>query len=649
MPIKAQASTLSALLCALVLCAVVYYPGLHGDFIFDDGPNIVQNSRLQVGDASIGAVWQAALSSDSGTLKRPISMLSFWANYHTAGLNPFYFKITNLVIHMLNGLALFWLTRLLLSESLLRASALTESRRDWIALAVATIWLVHPLNLTSVLYIVQRMASLSTMFTLLGLICYVHGRIRLARGAPGLSLILLGLLGCGSLAILSKENGVLLPLYMAVIEATLFQFAGLSPVAARKLKLFFVVTVAIPGLAATLFVLTNPEWLAGQYQGRDFSVSERLLSEARILWFYLKLAVAPTPGSLGLFHDDFAVSRGLYSPWTTLPSVIGIVGSFVAALLLRKRAPLFAFAALWFLGGHILESSIIGLELVHEHRNYLPIYGPMFAGVYGLGHVASRLGSQTRIAIPLALVAALAAVTYGRSNDWSNLNNLRMALVRHHPDSAISNYEAGLALAAVAQRNPELAPGYYDAIKSCFERSASLDKTAINGLFGLILLNATNGRPIDDESVDRLEQRLSSIPLNFTVVGAFRSLLGWTQNHTIDLPRDRVVSLFEAALGNRTATRSTKATLLSILSSYYYNVLGEQQEAVSLAMAATNEDPSAPVHHLSLADLALKLGNLQLASRELDAVDRLDPLHRFAVQSRDLDGTLKLAADEVRN
>src|SRR5690606_22250451 len=161
---------------------------LGGDFIFDDWSNILQNERLQVDHVSSEAIWQAALSGDSGPLKRPVSMLSFWANYYTTGLNPFFFKVTNLLIHLGNVLALFMLAGLLLRAPALRATAAIEPVS--VALIVATIWLVHPLNLTAVLYIVQRMTSLSATFVILALVCYVVGRHRLLEGKKGFPLII---------------------------------------------------------------------------------------------------------------------------------------------------------------------------------------------------------------------------------------------------------------------------------------------------------------------------------------------------------------------------------------------------------------------------------------------------------------------------
>ncbi|HEX6996741.1 MAG TPA: tetratricopeptide repeat protein [Gammaproteobacteria bacterium] len=572
-------------------------------------------------------------------------MLTFWANYYASGLDAYAFKLTNLLIHLFNGLALFWLTRLLVSDphSAIRPNG-TDDNRDVIALAVAGLWLLHPLHVTSVLYVVQRMTSLSATFVILGLICYVLGRQRIGRGEPGFPLILLGLVGFGSLATLSKENGALLPLYMATIEVALFRFSGVPAAASKKLKAFFVCTVIVPAVAALLFLIANPGWLAGGYQGRDFTLAERLMTETRILWLYLRWAIVPTPNDLGLFHDDIAVSRTLLEPPTTLLATVGIVAIFGAAFLVRKRAPLFTFATFWFLGGHLLESSVIGLELAYEHRNYLPLYGPLLAGVQLLMHCGARLTPKARLGVPAAFAVGLAVVTFGRALEWSSLHDLRMSMVRHHPNSSRANYEAGVDLATLVLRNPELGPAYYEQVKDYFERSASLSPTAVNGLFGLILLNATNDKPVDEEAIEQLTDRLSSIPLNYTVVEGFRSLVDWMTKKTVVLPEATIVSLFGAALGNATANHRTRASLLSILSSYYCNVAGNLQEAASLALAAVEQDPGEPAHRLYLAELAIKLGNFELAKRELEVAQRYDRLGQFALRI----GTLSELLQEAR-
>src|SRR5690349_4988706 len=102
------------LLAAIIVTCAAYVPGLSGGFIFDDYPNIVDNHGVQPGDPSIGSLVRAALSSPSSEFKRPLASLSFAANYLASGLDPYWMKLTNLVIHLLNGLVLFALVKRLI-------------------------------------------------------------------------------------------------------------------------------------------------------------------------------------------------------------------------------------------------------------------------------------------------------------------------------------------------------------------------------------------------------------------------------------------------------------------------------------------------------------------------------------------------------
>ena len=152
------------LVCALT--AAIYLPGLSGDYIFDDLPNLLNNKRLQLDTLDMESLQGAALSSGAGTLRRPISMASFALNRYFFGVSPYSYKTVNLIIHLLTGLSLYLLSRLLVKAyRTSHKSDLSDAAAAWLPVVVSGLWLVHPLNLTSVLYIVQRMTSLATLFT----------------------------------------------------------------------------------------------------------------------------------------------------------------------------------------------------------------------------------------------------------------------------------------------------------------------------------------------------------------------------------------------------------------------------------------------------------------------------------------------------
>ena len=155
------------LVLALLLVTAIYWPGLHGGFLFDDYPNIVDNHGVQPSEVSIPALVRATLSSPASEFKRPLASLSFALNYRATGLNPYWMKFTNLVIHLLNGWLVFWLTRRLLSEAAVienkTCPTTLEQQTNIIALLITSAWLLLPINLTAVLYVVQRMESMANL------------------------------------------------------------------------------------------------------------------------------------------------------------------------------------------------------------------------------------------------------------------------------------------------------------------------------------------------------------------------------------------------------------------------------------------------------------------------------------------------------
>jgi hypothetical protein len=293
--------------------AVIYYPGLAGDYMFDDMPNLLLNGQLDIDSPDLDSLQDAAFSSGAGILRRPVSMASFTLNRYFFGIAPYSHKVVNLVIHLLTGLTLFVLTRLVArSYRQYRDPHFSAAAVNWIPLVVCGLWLIHPLNLSTVLYIVQRMTSLAALFTAGGLCLYVIGRQRMLAGKHGLSFIMTGLLVFGGLAVFSKENGALLPLYMLVLELALFRFLDSAGRPDRTVITFFAVIVALPAMVILLYIWINPLALLN-YNGRDFTLTERVLTEARILVFYLKMIIMPSIRELGLYHDDITLSHGQYA------------------------------------------------------------------------------------------------------------------------------------------------------------------------------------------------------------------------------------------------------------------------------------------------------------------------------------------------
>ena len=415
------------LLAMFLVTTAAYWPGLSGSWLFDDYPNIVDNKGVQPDSASMGDLVGAALSSPSSRFKRPLASLSFAANYLAGGLDPWGWKLVNLLIHLLNGLLVYFLAWGLLTSSPARGGGPTGERAKLTAALIAGAWMLLPINLTGVLYVVQRMESLANLFVLLGLVGYVIGRQRMLRahtGRSGLVVCVASLIIPTMLGLTAKETAVMLPLYAFLIEWIAFGFQGNSgeprlqssatvggesaseeypgrPTDWRVVGVF-VVILALPLIVGLMWIVPNV-LNPGTWAPRDFTLATRLMSESRIVVDYIAWSLLPLPQWLSFYHDNFHISTGLLSPWTTLTSIVTLIGMVAAVFWFRRRQPLVSLGIALFLGCQLLTGTILPLELIYEHRNYFASFGLMLALIPLLaapGQCSSRLKVQAALPPP---------------------------------------------------------------------------------------------------------------------------------------------------------------------------------------------------------------------------------------------------------
>lgn len=427
----------SLLLAVLAVAALAYSPGLHGPLIFDDIENLKPLNAWFNGQAS----WlRIVFDNTSGTFGRPVSMASFVLNGLLAGPSVWAFKLGNLIIHLVNGLLVFSLF-----TSLLNQGALTRHRlpsKQWIPLLGASLWMLHPLLASTVLYVVQRMAMLSALFILLTMLAYLQGRIALNNGRPlkAWLLLLIAAPACTLLATLSKENGILAPALCALLEWRVFA----PPAGQRRAwgsRMVLVVGLILPALAAV--ALTIMEWhpIVGGYSNRPFTLWERLTTQGRVLWSYIASLLLPYGPRLGLYHDDYPISQSLVDPITTLIALLGWILIAATAWCLRRSVPGLALGLAVFLVGHSLESSILPLLIYFEHRNYLPAVGAIWALLSVGTAICNRIAPHTdngRLIFSLgsvALVGVLAIATAARASIWQSESAILTQALRHHPNS----------------------------------------------------------------------------------------------------------------------------------------------------------------------------------------------------------------------
>lgn len=618
---------------AMVVTVFAYAPGLSGGWLFDDFPNIVNNAEVLPEEVTLASLADAALSSPSSRLKRPLASLSFAANHLMSGLEPFGWKLTNLVIHLLNGLMVFLLARGLIRAVVrLHPGVVAVPGRsggvEWIALLVAAAWLLLPINLTAVLYVVQRMESLANLFVLIGLAGYVAARSRmLLRGHDGLAWCIVSLVVPTVLGLGAKESAVMLPLYAFLVEWLVFGFrsatagargkAGVGAGAPRdkRLIVLFVLVLWLPmlaGLAWLLPGLIRPEaWAA-----REFTLETRLLSEARIVIGYIGWTLLPTPQALSFYHDDFIVSTGLLRPWTTLASVLAIVALLCVAWWQRRRRPLFSLGIGLYFAGHLLTGTILPLELVYEHRNYFPSFGLLLALLSVLAIPGQWQRSFRAVLVLLAMWwIALTALT---AHSWGDPMRLSADLAVRAPNSPRAQYDLGLML--MRQTGYDPASPFTPLVYPPLERAATLPGASILPEQALLMMNTRMGLPVKQEWWDSLIGKLRARPLTVQDDGALAGMTRCMVDGKCSFDAVRMQAAFDAAL----SYSKPRASVLAAYGDYSWSVLNERPQAMELLERAIKADAREPAYRISRARMAIVMKEPSILAQEIDALQDLN-------------------------
>lgn len=437
-PAPRQSWSLALLAGVLLLTAAAYAPVLSAPFAFDDFTNITDNPFLPREHLDLGP-FLSSLPRQPNPF-RPLAYLSFALNFTLFGPGPKSFHLVNLAIHLFSCVTLYFLLSALIrgSGARLMGARLTPAAHQGFALATTALWALHPVQTEAVSYVVQRMTSLAGLFYLLVLLSYVYARTSISprrRKAAFAGLILFGISACAT-----KETSFTLPVFLLALEYFFFSQpgstgspqVGLPPSRRWLMGLAFLLLLAT--LAAAL--LLGPwtlRWISQGYALRDFTLAERLLTQARVVFYYLFLAAWPIPQLLRLQYD-FSVSHSLLQPVSTLFAALGLIALAAAFLIgLRKRS-LWAFGILWFFGQLAIESSFIPLELCFEHRLYLSVLAPVAALIF-LVLAPGRFRKARLVLVGMAALL-LGADTYARNRVWTDSMALWRDAVKKSPGSA---------------------------------------------------------------------------------------------------------------------------------------------------------------------------------------------------------------------
>jgi protein O-mannosyl-transferase len=352
-----------AVISLFALILLIYGNSFHGEWLFDDLSSIVDNPQIHMKSLS----WPEIKNTFFPTvpdimLGRSLSRFSFALNYYVDGLNVFGYHLVNVIIHLIASFSLYLLVYHTLNLPLLREKYGKSSYS--IALLAAFLWASSPVHVNAVTYIVQRMTSLAGMAYVMSLYFYLKGRT--AQDTPRRIGFFLLCVVTGGMAIASKENAVILPVVIFLYD--LFLIQGVTGERIRKNipVILLIMVMAIAGLVYEIFFTSNLD-----YQTWTFTMKERLLTEPRVFFFYISLLLYPLGSRLALDHD-IQISRSLIDPWSTLPAILIIAFAIGYAFWIARRKPLLSFCILFFFLNHLIEGTIIPLDLINEHRNYLP-------------------------------------------------------------------------------------------------------------------------------------------------------------------------------------------------------------------------------------------------------------------------------------
>ena len=608
------------LVALLVLVVLAYAPGIHGGFVFDDYQNIVENPAFGRSFSHWRDWMAASLSSPASALQRPLAMASFAANVYFAGLDPAAMKMTNIGIHALNVLLVFLLCKALFAVATRHPDI--DGRARWAALFAAACWGLHPINFTAVLFVVQRMESLCHTFVFAGLWLYVNGRRRQRADGSGGWQVLVGLIGATAVGLLCKESAVLLPLYAFGIELFVFRFATAQGGPDRRLHLLYVFALVLPAIAAIGWLL--PQALRPEaYATRDFSMGERLLTEGRVMAGYLRWLLLPDLQSLGLYHDDIVVSRGLTDPPATLVALLFLGLLVAAAWLGRKRLPLTALGVFWFLAAQSLTATFIPLELVFEHRNYFASLGICVALAELLLFAPPASWRRITTLAAAGFLLLCGGITTLRANEWSTPIRFAQTEAAKHPRSPRATYEYARLLIILSNYDPRSAT--FADVPAALERarhapgSGSLPEQA-----ALMFAARTGTRPPVD-AWDRLREEIRRHPGAPQEQLSLIALTNCAIEGLCDLPRDQMLATFAAGL-----ERGPDVGILSTYGKYARYVLGDTDLALRLWEEASRRAPTNPQFQVNLIDLLIELGRLDEASAHIAQLRGLGRLHQFA-------------------
>ncbi len=454
---------------AFLYLLLIYCNTFQVPFLFDDKQNILERADLRLTRITPDAIIDTFFlqKGENESLYRPISCLSFALNYYVGGYRVSGYHLVNLLIHCFTTFFLYK-TLLLLLE--LGKIPLNTNEKVFVAGLSAILWAAHPIQTQAVTYIVQRMAALAAMFYIIGIWSYLKFRSSIVqfdrnRGVKWLIIALFSF----TAGVLSKENAGIFPIAILLLE--LFFFNGFEKIWAKPIQYicFAAALLVIPVLVGYFFFnIDGFGKLFSSYQVRPFTITERILTQPRVFFHYIYQLIYPIPTHFSLVHY-VPLSESLISPVTTLLSIAGIIIGIIIAFMMGKKYPLIAFPVVFYFSHHIVESSILPLEMVYEHRNYLPAFFFFLPVSLGLAKALSFYKNQSKliwislVIFTTSLVFFLGLSSHTRNKDWQSVQSFWAKEISAAPELVRPFLGMGWQYTTRNSKNLDLAYFYFNA------------------------------------------------------------------------------------------------------------------------------------------------------------------------------------------
>ncbi len=487
---------------------IAFFPGLSGSFYYDDYRPL--SALLTVHDFQSAALY--ITTEISGPLGRPLSMLSFLININDWPDNIEHFLLLNVFIHALNGMLVY-----LLAFKIINILNKSSNRNTSIYSAfIAIAWVLLPINISAVLIPIQRMTLLSAMFVLIAINLYLWSK-KYEADTPkkALRIQFYAFVICGGLAIFSKENAILLPLFCLLLDKTIYSSKNNNYKYKHLLTLLYGSTISVIALFLIYTIISS----GGDYGYREFSMLERFQSQLVILTEYLRLSFFPDLFAYNPFHDNAPIVHSIFASINWLVASVFIILLMLLGFALIHKKPIISFAILWFFTAHILESTIVGLELYFEHRNYLATLGILIACAHYINIQKKPKLKKLLCFTSVVYIALLFAVNIAITNTWGK--PMQAATAWFHKQKGSLRASEHLAIMLLENNEIELAD---NVLKQQINNCPNCKSSQVQRLLTSCVLN-------DHSSLNPLLSSVLADDKSEFLPGSAASVL--TQLHTI--------------------------------------------------------------------------------------------------------------------